>query len=95
MNDWIIVICDSRYNGADIFKFYGSKDKVKKILVNLVCREKRSEDEDLWDFGVESVENVDESINGNKLYAYANFYDHNVEYTAMTMSAIPKCADVL
>ena len=81
-NDWIIGICNSAENGVKVHRFRGSIQEAKEKLLELVNKD-RAENSDTWEYGTEDAESVDAVDGlGYELYAYGNYIDHHMEYTA-------------
>jgi len=81
--DWIIGTCNSAENGVKLFLFRGTIQDTKEKLLELVNTDK-AKDSDIWEYGTENVEFVDAVDNGlgYELYAYGNYVDHHIDYTA-------------
>lgn len=86
--NWIIGICNTAADGVVLRRAYGTKEQIKELLVKYV-NEDRIEDEDRWDYGCESVEDVeeideDETYKHNgELNAYATYCNYHIDYTAV------------
>lgn len=79
--NWIIGICNTAADGVVLRRAYGTKEQIKELLVKYV-NEDRIEDEDCWDYGCESVEEIEETSNG-ELSAYATYCNYHIDYTAV------------
>ena len=81
--DWIIGICSSGADGVDLYRFRGSKNDVKKKLLSLI-NEDRANDEECWDYGCESLDDICINDNGlgYELSGYGCYADYHIEYTA-------------
>lgn len=76
---WIIGVCNTNGDGVDLYGFLGTEEEAKEELVSMVLADKL-ENEDEYDYGVESVDKVKDY--GKELYAYAVYYDFHIDYTA-------------
>lgn len=81
--DWIIGICNTESDGVKIYRFCGSMDEVKEKILSLV-NEDRNNDEEKWDYGCESTDDIIAEDNGQGyvLYGYGCYTDYHIEYTA-------------
>ncbi len=77
---WLIGICNSDADGVVVYAVLGTKNEVKKHLVNLVKEDKR-EDSERFDSGTTALKDVYEESNGT-LSAYATYYDYHIDYVA-------------
>lgn len=91
-NTWIIGKCGTEWDGVDLERVYGTKEQIKKYLVDCVLRDK-SVFEDDYDYGIESVNRVEERSNGN-LYAYGVYHNTHIDYEAM-IEKTPRNLDYL
>ena len=80
MKDWIIGICNTAADGVTILRARGTDDEIRTLLFKLVQEDKEA-DEDGWDYGTESVEDV-QWAGFHELYAYGVYYDYHIDYTA-------------
>ena len=89
--DWIIGISCSEAEGVRLYSFSGTISQVKEKLVSLV-KEDRENDFESYDCGTEKVEEISDFSNGGnyELYAFANYSDYHIDYTAKELSHI-KC----
>lgn len=87
--DWIIGVCCSGADGVELFRFYGSKDDVKQMLLSLINND-RNNDEECWDFGCESLDDIVSQDNGRgyEFYGYGCYYDYHIDYSAKEFSQI-------
>lgn len=87
--DWVIGICNSAADGVTIYRFYGTKYDVKQKLLFLVLKDKKN-DEENWEYGTESIEDVRDEDNGlgYEWCAYGNYSDYHIDYTAKEWSHI-------
>lgn len=87
--DWVIGICNFATDGVTIYRFYGTKSDVKQKLLSLVLEDKEN-DEENWKYGTESTEDVRDEYNGlgYEWYAYGNYYNYHIVYTAKEWSHI-------
>lgn len=81
---WIIGIGGSDMDGVAFCIAEGTKDEIKERLVLSVLGAKNlDENEGDWDFGTESVDEVQEI--DDSLYAFACFCDHHEDFEAMPL----------
>ena len=87
--DWIIGVCSSGSDGVKLYRFYGSKDEVKQKMLSMI-NEDRHNNEDLWDFGCESVDDIADEYNGTgyEFYGYSCYADYHIDYTAKEFAHI-------
>ena len=85
--DWIIGICSSGAEGVGIFRFRGTKEEVKEKLLTLITEDKNS-DKDNWDFGCESIDDIQNEYNGLEYYGYGCYHDYYIDYTARKLSNV-------
>lgn len=87
--DWIIGICSSGADGVCLFRFRGSKEELKNKLIAFI-KEDRAKDEDNWDFGCETADDIrDESTGtGYEFYGYGCYHDYHIDYTAKEISHV-------
>lgn len=81
--DWIIAISSSDMEGIRILRYSGTEDHVKQKLVDLVAADRNSLKE-TWNFGTETVEDVEDVSNrlGYEFYAMGNYEGFRIDYTA-------------
>ncbi len=87
-NRWIIGTGGSEADAVYLYKATGTKDEIKRLLLHLVMEEK-AENDDSWDSGTESVDEVEERGDGT-LYAYGCYSDYHSDYTAQPENDIPE-----
>ncbi len=77
---YIIGICSS--DGDDVLTYLvdGTVNQVKKHLVGLV-KQDRKDDFSIWDGGSTRLKDL-EVFEDGKIYGYASFVDHHIDYTA-------------
>ena len=87
--DWIIGICSSGADGVKIYMFRGTKEEVKEKLLTLITEDKNN-DEDNWDFGCESIDDIRDEYNGlgYEFYGYGCYHDYHIDYTAKEFSHV-------
>lgn len=86
--DWILGIGGSVMDGVALSIIHGTKEQVKEHLLNCVLGEKAlADNEGDWDFGTESIEEIQERDDGS-LYAYGCYYDFHTDYEATPMEKI-------
>ncbi len=78
--NWLIGIGGSLADDVFIFRFQGTEEDVVAKLFELV-QESREEDEESWDFGTESTNEVVKRDDGS-LYAFGCYYDYHTDYVA-------------
>lgn len=84
--DWIIAIANSDADGVTIRRFFGTEEEVKNLLVCLV-KEDKENDEDGYDNGTESVDEVETDRIG-RFDAYATYSDYHIDYSAEEISSL-------
>lgn len=77
---WIIGCGGTNADGVGLTKVVGNKNDIKKILLSLV-NEARQDDEENWDWGTESLDEVEERPTGS-LFAFACFNDYHIDWEA-------------
>ena len=93
---WIIGVCSSDGDDVTTWKVRGTKSQVREYLFDLVEADKyedyeREDRDEGYEYGTESLEEVEDrsdpdNPNYHKLYAYNNYADHHIDYTATTVS---------
>ena len=86
--DWIINISNTESCG-EIYRFFGSKDEVKEKLMSLINKD-RENDIDNWDYGCESIDEIEAVDNGSgyELFGENVFYNYSIHYTAQELSHV-------
>jgi hypothetical protein len=84
--DWIIAVCSSGSEGVYLSKFHGDDDEVKQKLYELLCEDK--EYDKSYDYGCESVDDIENLYSCSEYYAYAVYNDHHIDYTARELADI-------
>lgn len=84
--DWIIAIANSDSDGATIRRFFGTEDEVKILLVSLVEEDKEN-DEEGYDYGTESVDDV-EADGFGRFDASATYSTYHIDYSAEELSRL-------
>ena len=80
--EWVVVMANTAANGVGIYKYIGTKDEVKRLLVNLLDRDKKRELSQ-YDYGTETPADIDEEC--GYLNAYAIYRDYHIDYTAVRL----------
>lgn len=82
-SEWIIAISSSDTEGIRILRYSGTEDHVKQKLIDLVAEDRNSLEE-TWNYGTETVEDVEDVSNGlgYEFYAIGNYEGFHVDYTA-------------
>ena len=84
---WIIAIGGSDVDGIFMFTKEGTKEEIKKYLVELAAkRVSLYYDASCWEYGTESVDEVAERCDG--LYAYNVFTDSHEDYQATPLDVL-------
>ena len=78
---YIIGIGGSEADGVNVHRVRGTKQQVKKHLVDLVNRD-RVNDSDAWEYGSEKIKDVEERQD-DSLYAYGCYSDYHIDYQAV------------
>ena len=84
---WIIGICNTNGDGVDLIGFYGTEEETKAKLVDLVQSDAR-ENDDGYEYGTESVDEVAVRYQNTELYAYGCYYDYHIDYSAKKLKDI-------
>ena len=79
--DWIITLANTDTKETEIFKFYGTEDEVKQLLVNIV-KEDRDNIPDEYEARTENILDVEKS-NPGLFCAYGKYKDFHIIYIAM------------
>ena len=82
---WIIGICNSGLDGVCFTSFCGTQDEAKMKLIEMVQDDRR--EDDTYEHGTEIPEEVSVEY-GGALYAYGNYYDHHIDYSAKSLKDI-------
>ena len=85
--EWIVARHISNLDGTRLAKVEGHPWQIKELLVELVRIDKKNEAEmnnniSSWDFGTEDVSEVEEKGADGVLYAFGNYSDFHIDYTA-------------
>ena len=83
---WIIGVCNTGYDGVDLYGFFGTEDEMKAELVKMVQSD-RLED-DTYEYGTKSVDEVEVRYKGTELYAYGDYYNYHIDYSAKRLKDI-------
>ena len=88
---WIIGVCNTDCDGVDLFTFCGTEEEMKEKLVEMVRYDK--ENDDSYDFGTESSDEIRTVCKGGdlELYAYGNYCNYHIDYTAKRLKDILCC----
>lgn len=84
--DWIVAIANSDSDGITIRRFFGTEEDVKALLILLVEEDKQN-DEDGYEYGTESTEDVEADGIG-RFNAYATYSDYHIDYSAENFSRL-------
>ena len=84
---WLVGRSGTTTDGVFFDKVYGTKKQVKKYLFDQVMEERESDPFNHWDFGTESVDEVEERPDGT-LYAFGCYSDTHTDYSAIRMDEI-------
>lgn len=79
--NWLIGICFSDGEGIYLNRVSGTKEQVKKYLMEKY-NEHKDDDSDKFDFGTEAEDNIEEGEDGS-LYLYASYEDFHIDYNAV------------
>ena len=93
MEEWIIGIGGSEVDGVVFRRFKGTEKEVKKKLFAIV-KEDRCEDKENFDFGTESVKDIQkhDSFGHPGFYAYNCFSDYHIDYQAIRLADVQEVA---
>ena len=84
VQNWIVGICCTESDGVNLYRVNGTKEQVKKYLIDCV-REDKQNDEDSWDYGDEDIAEIREERDGS-MSAFATYSDYHIDYTAIPES---------
>lgn len=80
--DWIITSVSTEADEVSIYRFYGTKQEMKELLVRMALADKEENSEE-YDYGTEDVEDIEESRNECGVYTASGTYSSfHVLYTA-------------
>lgn len=87
--DWIIGVCNTSTDGVKLFRFRGTIQETKEKLFEMV-NEDRTKDSTCWEYGCETVEEINEVDNGlgYELYGYGNYTEYHIDYSAIEFAHI-------
>lgn len=87
--DWIITVSSSEAEGIVVYKIFGSADDVRQKLIEFAASDRRN-DEDCYEYGCETIDDVVDSSNGCEwlLNAYSTYNDYHIDYQAIQLSHI-------
>ena len=93
LTKWIIAIGNTEADGVRMLYAIGSVDQIKRTLVELAMEDKRSNDEESFDYGTDDISNVDETVDSKTnevtvLNAYNVFSDYHIDYTAQRLDSM-------
>lgn len=90
-NLWIVGICNTDGDGINIETVIATDDEIKQYLMKRLDEDKEN-DEDGFDYGCETVNDiVATNSNNNEYYAYAVYSSYHIDYTAVrAVSLTPK-----
>lgn len=90
---WVIARHMSSMDGTLLNMVEGSVEDVKEHLVKLVKDDREDEarnGDDSWDFGTESVDEVQVNEQGvESLYAFGSYNNFHIDYTAKPVNCLP------
>ena len=84
---WIVAVSGTETNGTDVEIVIGSKDQVKDYILKLI-KDGIKEDEDRYDYGTESLSDLEEK--DGYVYGYSVFSDYHMDYQANRMDTLDK-----
>ena len=85
---WIIGICNTACDGVILLSFYGTEKEIKTKLVNNVQSDRSNDDS--YEYGTETVDEVEVRENEAVLYAYGCYSDYHIDYSAKRLRDIVK-----
>lgn len=85
--NWIFGICSSTGDCVDMFRFNGTKEGAKAKLLSFIEEDRYNADEP-WEYGTETLENVQEYDDGYELYGYGCYQTYHTDYSAKEVSHI-------
>ena len=80
IDDYIIAIANTEVDSSIIKRFRGSKCETKDVLLALL-NEGKGNDPENFEYGTETVEDIEDD--GIGLYAYATYNYYHIDYTAI------------
>lgn len=88
MNEWIMGICDTEFDGIEYVYVLGTEEQVKEYMLKLIKEERETEEKkDLFDFGTETIEELQTRSDGS-IYGYNNFEWGHTDYEATKTNMI-------
>ena len=82
---WIVTVSGTETNGTSVEIVIGSKDQVKNYILKLI-KDGIKEDEDRFDYGTESLSDLEEK--DGYIYGYSVFSDYHMDYQADRMDTL-------
>lgn len=82
---WIVGVGGSDQDGVSTYRVIGTKTMIKYHLLSLVNEDREEQtgsNPDYWEYGTESVDDIEEKYNGKAYYAYGCYSDHHIDYEA-------------
>ena len=85
---WLVSCCGSLWDNAVTERVIGTKEEIRKYLLDLVTEEREEKEKDdgdeTWDYGAETLDDVYEINNDgdDRIYASACFDDGHSDYVA-------------
>ncbi len=85
---WIIIAYNSE-GAIYTSKMFATREEAQEQVLKMI-KEDRKQDEENWDFGTESVYDLDYDGSANGFNGYNNFYNYSVNYVAYPYNDIPE-----
>lgn len=87
--DWIITVASSEADSVSVYRFRGTANEVIQKIVDL-AKDDRERDEENYDYGCETMDDVDDISNGSGwlFTAYSTFGNYHIDYQAIQLCQI-------
>lgn len=86
--DWIITSVSTEADEVSIYRFYGTKQEMKELLVRMALSDKEENSEE-YEYGTEDVEDIEESRNECGVYTASGTYtSFHALYTAKEWACV-------
>ena len=88
--DWIITSVSTEADEVSIYRFYGTKQEMKELLVALALEAKESNPEE-YEYGTEAVDEIEESRNECGVYtASVHYSSSHILFTAKEWACVER-----
>lgn len=89
---WILGIGGSDLDGIVFCIIEGTEEEVRKFLFEKIITDRiQEQEEDVFDFGTESIEDLETrnyGENANSIYGFNCFYNHHTDYEVQKLSDV-------